>query len=275
MLTQDQAKAFAKEWVRAWNAHDVEGVLRHFAEDAEFASPFAAAMGGGGAGADGGVLRGKAALRAYWTRALERFPDLTFRLLDVMAGAQSVVVRYGSVLDLTAMEYFEFDDEGKVTRGAAHYSASAEHLTGAKAPWMYATHITPILNVSGMKESLEWFGKLGWKTCWTWPEGEAATFAAVGSGQCEIFLCLNGQGGKGKGSNTRTGGGPGEDDTVDKGVWLSVWVMNVDEVQARCVRQGLDVTHPPTDEPWGVREMHVRHPDGHVLRISRGNWLQE
>jgi hypothetical protein len=27
---------------------------------------------------------------------------------------------------------------------------------------------------------------------------------------------------------------------------------------------------PPTDEPWGVREMHVRHPDGHVFRISKG-----
>ena len=25
---------------------------------------------------------------------------------------------------------------------------------------------------------------------------------------------------------------------------------------------------PPRDEAWGVREMHVRHPDGHVLRIS-------
>jgi hypothetical protein len=22
--------------------------------------------------------------------------------------------------------------------------------------------------------------------------------------------------------------------------------------------------------PWGVREMHVRHPDGHVFRISQG-----
>jgi hypothetical protein len=27
---------------------------------------------------------------------------------------------------------------------------------------------------------------------------------------------------------------------------------------------------PPTDEQWGVREMHVRHPDGHVFRISQG-----
>lgn len=27
---------------------------------------------------------------------------------------------------------------------------------------------------------------------------------------------------------------------------------------------------PPTDMPWNVREMHVRDPDGHVCRISRG-----
>ncbi|HWN39453.1 MAG TPA: hypothetical protein VNP02_13205 [Gammaproteobacteria bacterium] len=22
--------------------------------------------------------------------------------------------------------------------------------------------------------------------------------------------------------------------------------------------------------PWGAREMHVRHPDGHVFRVSQG-----
>ena len=27
---------------------------------------------------------------------------------------------------------------------------------------------------------------------------------------------------------------------------------------------------PPTDELWNVREMHVRHPDCHVFRISKG-----
>ena len=25
---------------------------------------------------------------------------------------------------------------------------------------------------------------------------------------------------------------------------------------------------PPTDEPWGVREFHLRHADGHTFRIS-------
>jgi hypothetical protein len=27
---------------------------------------------------------------------------------------------------------------------------------------------------------------------------------------------------------------------------------------------------PPTDMPWNVREMHVRHPDGHVFRVGKG-----
>ena len=51
---------------------------------------------------------------------------------------------------------------------------------------------------------------------------------------------------------------------------MSVWVDDVDEVDKECVSSKLDVTFPPTDTPWGVRETHVRHPDGHVFRISKG-----
>ena len=36
------------------------------------------------------------------------------------------------------------------------------------------------------------------------------------------------------------------------------------------VAAGLDVTFPPTDMPWNAREMHVRHPDGHVFRGAKG-----
>ena len=54
------------------------------------------------------------------------------------------------------------------------------------------------------------------------------------------------------------------------GAWMSIWVDDVDEIHTRCVEQGLEVTWPPTDMPWNVREMHVRHPDGHVFRISKG-----
>ena len=51
---------------------------------------------------------------------------------------------------------------------------------------------------------------------------------------------------------------------------MSWWVEDVDAVYEECVKQGIEVTWPPTDMPWNVREMHVRHPDGHVFRIGRG-----
>jgi hypothetical protein len=31
-------------------------------------------------------------------------------------------------------------------------------------------------------------------------------------------------------------------------------------MHARAIQFGLDVTMPPTDESWGVREFHLRHP---------------
>jgi Glyoxalase/Bleomycin resistance protein/Dioxygenase superfamily len=132
---------------------------------------------------------------------------------------------------------------------------------------MIAHGLTPILNVADLGQSFAWFAKLGWRKCWDW--GEPPRFGAVGSGNCEIFLCVDAQGGRGRGDSRRTFG-PDGDETGDKGVWMSIWVEDVDAVHRRCVEQGLEVTWPPTDMPWGVREMHLRHPDGHVLRISRG-----
>jgi catechol 2,3-dioxygenase-like lactoylglutathione lyase family enzyme len=132
---------------------------------------------------------------------------------------------------------------------------------------MDVKHLTPILNVSDLAQSFAWFEKLGWIKRWDW--GSPPTFGAVGSGHCEIFLCLGGQGGRGHGGVPSTFG-PDGDQRADRGVWMSVWVDDVDAVHARCVEQGLEVTCPPADMPWGVREMHVRHPDGHVFRVSRG-----
>ena len=132
---------------------------------------------------------------------------------------------------------------------------------------MNAKAITPILNVSDIAASFAWFEKWGWRKCWDW--GTPPTFGAVGSGECEIFLCQGGQGSRGKGANASTFGADG-DETADKGVWMSVWVEDVDAVHRECVGAGLDVTFPPTNMPWRVREMHVRHPDGHVFRVSKG-----
>jgi catechol 2,3-dioxygenase-like lactoylglutathione lyase family enzyme len=132
---------------------------------------------------------------------------------------------------------------------------------------MIAHRVTPILNVSSLPESFRWFEKLGWEKAWEW--GDPPTFAGVRSGHCEIFLCEGGQGGRGHGGVKATFG-PGGDTRADKGVWLSIFVEDVDAVHRHCLEQGLDVAYPPTDMEWGIREMHVRHPDGHVFRIGTG-----
>ena len=132
---------------------------------------------------------------------------------------------------------------------------------------MDAKGMNPILNVSNIQESFAWFAKLGWEKSWDW--GTPPTFGAVCSGECTIFLCQGGQGGRGRGG-VRNTFGPDGDETADKGVWMSIWVEDVDAVHRECQAQGIEIAWPPTDMPWNAREMHIRHPDGHVFRIGHG-----
>jgi uncharacterized glyoxalase superfamily protein PhnB len=128
--------------------------------------------------------------------------------------------------------------------------------------------VTPILNVSNLDDSLNWFARLGWETTFVWTEpegGDEAGFAGVGFADVEIFLCRGGQGAQG----TDRPAFPFDESTG--GVWMSWFLDNVDEVDQmheRAKSLGLDVAMEPTDEPWGVREFHLRHPDGHTFRIG-------
>lgn len=48
--------------------------------------------------------------------------------------------------------------------------------------------------------------------------------------------------------------------------------LHVDDVDAayeRAVAAGADVISPPADEPWGMREMALRSPDGHRFRLGQ------
>src|SRR5712692_6095391 len=78
---------------------------------------------------------------------------------------------------------------------------------------MDAKGITPILNVSDISASFAWFEKWGWRKLWDW--GKPPTFGAVGSGECEIFPCQGGQGGRGRGANTSTFASE-DDQTADR-----------------------------------------------------------
>ena len=118
-IDSQAALRFAQEWIEAWNAHDLDAVLSHYTDDFEMSSPFIAAF----TGEPSGMLKGKAEVRAYWRKALERIPDLRFELLGAFAGAGSIAVHYKAVLGKLAIEVFLLDGDGRVRRAFAHYDS--------------------------------------------------------------------------------------------------------------------------------------------------------
>ena len=119
--------AFVDSWVRAWNAHDLDEVLSHFADDVVFTSPVAARLIEGG----DGVVRGKAALRAYWAEGLRRIPDLHFALVDVYVGVDTVVINYRNQRGGLVNEVLTFDGP-LVVQGHGTYLDRGANPAGAR-----------------------------------------------------------------------------------------------------------------------------------------------
>ena len=116
-----QPRQFAEEWIAAWNARDLESVMAFYAEEVVFTSPTAARV----VPQTGGVVRGKDALRDYWTRALAQNPDLAFTLVGVYAGINTVVVHYRNQFAAPICEVAVFND-GLITAGHATHLESIE-----------------------------------------------------------------------------------------------------------------------------------------------------
>jgi hypothetical protein len=187
----------------------------------------------------------------------------TARVVEVLAGPEAFLVE----LEVTHPEGSDHQRQrtvyqlltvlsGRITdiRGypsRAEAASAAGLVIPTSIPQIEARQLVPILNVSNLAQSFAWFAHLGWTKQWAWGStGGEPTFGAIESGAFSIFLSENSQGAP--------------------GTWLQIWVDDVDQVHQACLRHNLDVIRPPQNEPWHVREMHVRHPDGHVLRISQG-----
>lgn len=118
MLSEADAQKFAADWIQAWNSHDLDSILLHYAPDVVLTSPAAAQILGDPAG----TVRGKDALRKYFQRGLEAYPNLAFRLLDALRGLNSVVLYYINQKGTKTAEFMEFDANQKVVRVVANYT---------------------------------------------------------------------------------------------------------------------------------------------------------
>ena len=110
ILSETEADAFVAEWMEAWNSHDLDRILEHYADDVEYYSPFIAQMAEpGGAGADGRIV-GQEPVRAYFAAALARNPDLHFEPPAPVGDDVLVRVRAGD--SNGALERFDAMEEG-------------------------------------------------------------------------------------------------------------------------------------------------------------------
>jgi hypothetical protein len=122
MLAQDEARQFANQWIEAWNSHDLDAILSHYAPEIVLTSPAAARL----LNHPSGTIEGIAALRAYFDRGLQAYPQLAFELLEVLCGLSSVVLYYRNQVGSRTAEYMELDGNQKIVRVVANYTPAEQ-----------------------------------------------------------------------------------------------------------------------------------------------------
>ena len=118
LISEIDIRQFAQHWIAAWNSHDLDAIMSHYAPEVVLTSPTAAKL----LNDPSGSVTGKEAVRRYFERGLEAYPNLTFELLDVMRGISSVILYYRNQKGTKTGEFMEFDANRKVVRVIANYS---------------------------------------------------------------------------------------------------------------------------------------------------------
>ncbi len=121
MITEQKAEQIAREWIEAWNRHDLDAIISHYADDVEFTSPFVVKL----LDNSSGTIKRQEALRSYFGKALAAYRDLKFDLVEVLTGVDSVTVYYRSVNRMMAAEVMLLNSNGEITKVIAHYKRSA------------------------------------------------------------------------------------------------------------------------------------------------------
>ena len=129
--TPEDALRFARHWIRCWNERDLDGLLATYADEVVVDSPTAARL----RPASGGRLRGKDALRDFWTQGIGLVPDLRFELTGLAVGPrtapgpETIVLHYRNQADQQVSEVFTVED-GRVVRATGAYGVELSEPAG-------------------------------------------------------------------------------------------------------------------------------------------------
>jgi hypothetical protein len=118
MISREQAEDLAYSWIDAFNRHDLDAVMAHYADDVQFTSPSVIEL----AREATGTLRGKDALRSVFEKAFAAYPELGFELVHVLTGIESVTLVYRSLhRDRLGAEVMQIDGRGRIAAVQVHY----------------------------------------------------------------------------------------------------------------------------------------------------------
>jgi ketosteroid isomerase-like protein len=109
--------ALGKQWIDAWNSHDLERILALYADDTEMTSDKIPALGFD----PSGTVRGKERLRQYWRKGLDLLPNLHFTLIDLYVSPDSLVVFYTNERGAQICEYLRLNADGRIKQGSANH----------------------------------------------------------------------------------------------------------------------------------------------------------
>jgi uncharacterized glyoxalase superfamily protein PhnB len=105
----------------------------------------------------------------------------------------------------------------------------------------------PILNVKNCAASIAYYvDALGFSKKWDW--GNPPGFACMSRDNMDIFLCQGAQG--------------------QSGTWISIFVEDVDALYQEYLGRKAIIRLPPTNLPWGSKEINVEDLDGHRIRFG-------
>jgi steroid delta-isomerase len=111
---------FARDWATAWNRRDLDAVLKHFTEDVIFSTPKALDA------VRRPTVQGKAAVHAYWEKALGKITTLHFTVVRTVW--DSAHRELGIIYDRQvnghrdrALELLAFSPSGLVQSGEVFY----------------------------------------------------------------------------------------------------------------------------------------------------------
>lgn len=107
--------------------------------------------------------------------------------------------------------------------------------------------VIPILYSSDIERSLKYYVDiLEFENSWKW--GDPPTFGGVYKGDLRIYFARESQG--------------------NPGTFIAIDVDDVDAYHERIKSKGANILQPPTTYEWHIREMFVKDPDDHFIRIG-------